>query len=43
MFAVFDPRPTQGVDAMPLLVMLVWGIAAVIVAAKRFRWEPRRN
>ncbi len=43
MFAVFDPRPSQGLDAMPLLVVLAWGIGAVIVAVKRFRWEPRRE
>jgi len=42
MFAVFDPRlPGSGFETQPLLMMLVWGAAALIVAVRRFRWEPR--
>ena len=44
MFAVFDPRVRgSGVEVLPLLVMFVWGLAALIVAVRRFRWEPRRS
>jgi ABC-2 type transport system permease protein len=25
-----------------VLVMAIWGVAAIVVAARRFRWEPRR-
>jgi ABC-2 type transport system permease protein len=43
-FAVFDPRRTgSGVEAGALLVMLVWGAAAMVVAIRRFRWEPGRK
>ena len=43
-FAVFDPRRAgSGIDPASLLVMLGWGIAALIVAVKRFRWEPRQT
>jgi ABC-2 type transport system permease protein len=42
-FAVFDPRRTgSGIEPGPLLVMLGWGVAALLVAVKRFRWEPRQ-
>ncbi len=42
MFAVFDPRVVgSGVEAEPLLVMLGWGLAALVVAVRGFRWEPR--
>ena len=41
MFAVFDPRAAgSGIEGLPLLVMLGWGLAALIVAVRRFRWEP---
>jgi ABC-2 type transport system permease protein len=43
-FAVFDPRmPGSGIDAGALAVMLLWGVAAAIVAVRSFRWEPRRT
>jgi ABC-2 type transport system permease protein len=40
-FAAFDPR-TTGPDIAwrPILVMLAWGLAALIVAVRWFRWEP---
>lgn len=44
MFAVFDPRSTgSGIELWPLLAMLGWGLAALAVAMKGFRWEPRRS
>lgn len=43
-FAVFDPRLAgSGIELTPLLVMLVWGFAAMIVAVRAFRWEPVRQ
>jgi len=43
-FAVFDPRGAgQGIEAKALLLMLVWGAAAVVVAIRGFRWEPVRK
>jgi ABC-2 type transport system permease protein len=43
-FAVFDPRRAgSGIEAEPLLVMLGWGLGALFVAVKRFRWEPRQT
>jgi len=42
-FAAFDPRPAgSGIHGVALLVMLVWGLAALLVAVKGFRWEPKR-
>ena len=44
MFAAFDPRVTgSGIEPGPLLVMFAWGLGAVVVAVRRFRWEPRRS
>ncbi len=44
MFAVFNPRLTgSGIEPRPLLVMLAWAVAALIVAVRRFRWEPVRK
>jgi ABC-2 type transport system permease protein len=43
MFAVFDPRRIgTGIDGRALLVMLAWGLGAVVLAVRTFRWEPRR-
>ena len=43
MFAAFDPRATgPGIEPLALLVMLAWGLAALVVAVRGFRWEPRR-
>ena len=33
----------SGIEAKPLLLMLGWGIVALVVAVKRFRWEPRSS
>ncbi len=43
-FAVFDPR-TRGSGIAPegLLVMLVWGVVALVMALRTWRWEPRRS
>jgi ABC-2 type transport system permease protein len=44
MFAVFDPRlPGSGIQTEALLVMLIWGAIAVVVAGRGFRWEPLRK
>jgi len=43
-FTVFDPRVTgTGIESGALLIMLGWGLAAVIVAVRGFRWEPRQS
>jgi ABC-2 type transport system permease protein len=43
-FTVFDPRVQgSGVRVDALLVMLVWGTAAVVFAVRGFRWEPIRT
>ena len=43
-FAVFDPRVEgSGIDGGALVVMLAWGLGALILAIHRFRWEPRRT
>ncbi len=45
-FAAFDPRlphgPTHGWAWSDLAVVAIWGVAASIVAVRRFQWEPRR-
>jgi ABC-2 type transport system permease protein len=41
-FAAFDPRRTgPGFEPRALAVMIVWGVAALLLAVRRFRWEPR--
>jgi ABC-2 type transport system permease protein len=43
-FAVFDPRDAgSGTGLRPLVVMLLWGAAAMVVAIRGFRWEPLRK
>jgi hypothetical protein len=43
-FAPYDPRRHAHADAWgDLLVLGAWGVAAVLVALRRFRWEPRRR
>jgi ABC-2 type transport system permease protein len=43
-FSAFDPRPgSGGIELQALVVMLVWGVGALIVAVRRFRWEPVRK
>jgi ABC-2 type transport system permease protein len=40
-FSAFDPRAAgSGIQGQPLLVMLIWGVGALILAVRRFRWEP---
>lgn len=42
-FAPFDPGPGMPAFAWhDLLVVAIWGVGALIVALRRFRWEPRR-
>lgn len=42
-FAPFDPRPGTSTFAWhDLWVVAIWGLAALLVALRRFRWEPRR-
>jgi hypothetical protein len=43
-FAPFDLRPGVSPWALhDLLVLAIWGVVGVWVAARRFRWEPRRG
>lgn len=42
LFDAFDPRPgAAGLDATALAVMAAWGLGALVVAVRRFRWDPR--
>ena len=45
-FAAFDPRGPHGIGHgfawHDLAVMAGWGAACAVIAARRFRWEPRR-
>ena len=45
MFTAFDParQSSSGFNGTDLLIMAAWGAAAVVIAASRFRWEPRKN
>jgi ABC-2 type transport system permease protein len=39
---VFNPRTARaGADLGHFAVLLAWGVGALVVAALRFRWEPR--
>jgi ABC-2 type transport system permease protein len=43
MVAVFDPAVRgTGIVASDLAVLVAWGVAGLVVALVRFRWEPRR-
>jgi ABC-2 type transport system permease protein len=43
-FAAFDPRiHGSGFKWSSLLFMALWGVAGLVVAHRRFRWEPRRG
>jgi len=43
-FRAFDPRTTgSAIDASDLTALAVWGLAALVLAARRFRWEPRHR
>lgn len=40
-FAAFDPRtPAPAIDLSDLVVLLAWGVGALLLAIRRFRWEP---
>jgi len=45
MFTAFDPahQYTSGFNGSDLLIMAAWGAGAVLIASRRFRWEPRKN
>jgi ABC-type Na+ efflux pump permease subunit len=39
---LFNPNTTgTGVVASHVAVLTAWGVGALLVAARRFRWEPR--
>ncbi len=43
MHQVFNPfAPGRGFQGGDLLVMAIWGLGALLVAVKFFRWEPNR-
>jgi ABC-2 type transport system permease protein len=43
MHQVFNPfAPGSGFQGRDLLVMAIWGLGALLVAVKFFRWEPNR-
>jgi ABC-2 type transport system permease protein len=44
-YAAFDPAHTSGtgVNGNDLLILGAWGLAGLLVAVRRFRWEPRRT
>jgi ABC-2 type transport system permease protein len=42
MFAPFDPRTTGlGFHARYFLVMGIWTVVGVLLAVRRFRWDPK--
>ena len=45
MFNAFDPAHmfSGGLSGSDLIVMAAWGAGGLIVAVRRFRWEPRRT
>jgi hypothetical protein len=42
-FAPFEGGGTSPWQWFDLLVIAIWGVAAVIVAVWRFRWSPHRD
>jgi ABC-2 type transport system permease protein len=40
--SAFEGGPGSGLQPRDLFVMLVWAAAALVVTARRFKWEPRR-
>jgi ABC-2 type transport system permease protein len=44
-YAAFDPTRTagSGFAGSNLLILAVWGLGAILVAIRRFQWEPRRS
>ena len=45
LFTAFDPahQSASGFNGTDLLIMAAWGLAGVVIATRRFRWEPRKN
>lgn len=45
MFNAFDPAhlSTTGLSGNDLIIIAAWGIGALLVAVRRFRWEPRHT
>ena len=45
MFNAFDPAhlSSSGLSGNDLIVMSAWGVAGLLIAVRRFRWEPRAN
>ena len=41
--SAFEGGPGSGLRAGDLAVMLVWAAAALVFAARRFRWEPKHR
>lgn len=41
--SAFDQRPGAGLDLGHHAVVLAWGALGVLIAMKRFRWEPSRQ
>ncbi len=37
--ALGNCRPRGGLPAMDLLVLVIWAVAGIAVAARAFRWE----
>lgn len=44
-YAAFDPTQTagSGFAGNDLLILAVWGAAGLLIAIRRFQWEPRRS
>lgn len=42
-FAAFDPHAQSSLRGWDLLIMGAWGAAGLIVAARRFKWEPSKK
>ena len=40
--SAFEGGPGSGLQSRDLVVMLVWAAVALVVTARRFKWEPRR-
>lgn len=44
MVAVFDPLATgTGIQLRNVAIMIAWGLVGVVLALRRFEWEPRRR
>ena len=41
-YAFFPPQGSSGLKAESLAVMAAWGLAGLLIAARRFSWEPRK-